>query len=130
MATSDHDGDGRRSMGAPWIVAAACLAVVVAEIPALRTALGSQPSLHAGAAVDDAGTEACIDRLWQLSALVRQGESADVIAGLGVTDPVTDAPYAVSRDERGVVVACPNPAAHGLTRLRITEAAPMPEALR
>jgi len=45
-------------------------------------------------------------------------------------EPVTHARYAITNENGGIVVACPNPQAHGLTRLRVTEDAPMPEASR
>jgi hypothetical protein len=106
------------------------VAIVLVQIPALRAALGPVPSLHDGAGAVDSETEACIDTLWRISSLVQQGEPAEAIAHMPFREPVTHAPYVVAMEDGVVVVACPNPGAHDLRRLRITAAAPMPEALR
>jgi hypothetical protein len=159
MATRDHDADGARLADAlaaefgreattrtsitgtaavpthrpsrtPWVIAAVSIAVIAVQIPSIRASLAARPSLHAGVDVEDAGTQACIDELWKVSALVRQGASAETLARLPLTEPLTHARYAVTREGDALVVACPNPTRHGLTRLRITDAAPMPEASR
>ena len=154
MAQRDHDADGARLADAlaaefgreetppsitgatgspvprpsrlPWVIAAASLAVLVVQIPSIHGALAARPSLHSGADVADA--QACIDELWKISALVQQGASAETLARVPLTEPLTDARYAVTREGDTLIVACPNPALHGLTRLRITADAPMPEA--
>jgi hypothetical protein len=156
MATSEHENDGvrladeiaaefgraevRTEPAAPArgprvspssvIVAVASVAVMLVQIPALRAAFAPLPSLHDGAASTDAGTEQCIDALWRISALVQQGESKEAIARLSIREPLTHAPYAVSKDGGALVVECPNPAAHGLKRLRVRSDAPVPEASR
>lgn len=114
----------------PWVVAAVSVVVVLVQLPMLHASFASRPSLHAGVAVDDPETEKCIDTLWAISALVQQGESVEALERLAFSEPVTHAHYAIAHEDGGMVVACPNPQAHGLTRLRITEDAPMPEASR
>ena len=114
----------------PWFVAAVSVAVLLLQLPMLRGSFASKPSLHAGVAVDDSGAERCIDTLWEISALVQQGEPAETLRRLPFDEPVTHARYAITNEEGGIVVACPNPQAHGLTRLRVTENAAMPEASR
>ncbi len=114
----------------PWFVAAVSVVVLLIQLPMLRASFASKASLHAGVAVDDPSAEKCIDTLWEISALVQQGESAEALRRLAFDEPVTHARYAITNEDGGVVVACPNPQAHGLTRLRVTEDAPMPEASR
>lgn len=114
----------------PWVVSAVSVAVLLVQLPMLRASFASKPSLHAGVAVDDPAAERCIDTLWEISALVQQGESPEALRRLAFDEPVTHARYAITNENGGIVVACPNPQAHGLTRLRVTEDAPMPEASR
>ena len=120
----------RRASRAPLIVSAVSLAVVLVQIPSLRASLAPQASLRAGVQETDRETDACIDTLWAIAAVLREGESADVLKRLPLSEPVTHAAYAVSEEGGEIVVACPNPRVHGLSRLRITEHAPMPEAVR
>ena len=107
-----------------------CLAVLLVQLPMLRASFAAKPSLHAGVPVDDPATEACIDMLWEMSALVQQREPADAIKRLGFTEPVSHQRYAVTDVDGVMVVACPNPEVHGLRSLRVTATDPMPEAAR
>ncbi len=114
----------------PWAIAVVSLAVVVAQLPSIRASFAGRPSLYAGVEVSDADTRACIDELWKLSALVQQGASAETLGRLPLIERLTHARYTVGHEKDALVVACPNPALHGLARLRITDVAPMPEASR
>ena len=86
--------------------------------------------MHSGAQDLDPETEACIDTLWAIAAVLSEGESAEVLARLPLSEPITHAPYAVTSEGGEIVVACPNPRAHGLSSLGISESAPMPVAVR
>ena len=114
----------------PLIVAAVSLAVILFQIPSLRAALSPPPSLRSGVQESDPDTDACVDNLWGIAAVLREGESAEVLARLPFTEPVTHAHYTITSANGEVVVECPNPRAHGLSHLRISERSPRPEAVR
>lgn len=114
----------------PWVVAVVSLAVVLVQLPTLRASMAAKPSLRNGVQEIDAQTEACIDTLWAISALVQEGEPADALVRLPFAEPITRAAYVISLVDDEIVVDCPNPKAHGLKQLRITQSDPMPEAWR
>lgn len=117
---------GRR---APWIAMLAGVAVIAVQVPTLRASFKATPSIRLGPAPIDEGTEACIDRLWEISGLIQEGELPGDLPAVGLTDPLTHAPYVVRPVDGELVVECPNPALHALAELRVTESQPVPEAV-
>ena len=118
------DGPAKRGWTTP-IVVVICLVVVASQLPSLRAAFSTPPSIRIGAAPsDDAPTEACVDTLWKISRLMQystyqEGE---------VLEPLTQRPYVVRHDGGDTVVECPNPAAHNLRSLHVSSAHRAPEA--
>ncbi len=123
--------DERAGARTPWIVALASLAIILVQIPSLKAALAPMPSLKTGIEAADAETEACIDTLWAMSAVLREGESGAALARLPFVEPVTRAGYTIAvADDGETVVDCPNPSVHGLRQLRVSSSAPVPRAVQ
>src|SRR5262245_49248179 len=99
---------GTRAARTPWIVVGVSVLVMLAQIPSLRASLAEKPSIHNGVVDVDPETEACIDTLWAMSALVQEGESADAIARLPFTEPVTRKAYRMMRENDQIAIECPN----------------------
>jgi hypothetical protein len=106
------------------IVAAVCGVVILAQLPALRASFESPPSIRVGATDVDDDTDACIDTLWQVSSLLQYGS----FRGGEWVEPITKQPYVVREENGDTVVECPNPSAHNLSSLHVSNAQRAPEA--
>jgi hypothetical protein len=106
------------------IVAAVCGLVFVVQLPALRAAFETPPSIRIGAIDTDGDTDACIDTLWKVSSLLQYGS----FRGGEWVEPVTKRPYLVREDDGNTVVECPNPGAHELSSLHVSSSHRAPEA--
>jgi hypothetical protein len=119
-------GSPKRGLAAP-VVVVICLAVVASQLPSLRAAFSTPPSIRVGAEPgDDAPTEACVDTLWKISRLMQYSTYQED----EVLEPVTQRPYVVRHDGGDMVVECPNPGAHNLRSLHVSTAHRAPEALQ
>lgn len=112
----------RRYVGA--VVAAACVALFVAQIPALQSAFKAPPSIRIGATDGDEDTDACVDTLWKISAVLQYGSIRDT----SMLEPLTQRPYLVRHTDGDTIVECPNPAAHNLRSLHVSAVHRAPEA--
>lgn len=108
------------------VFTAVCLAIFVTQIPALRSAFKTAPSIRVGATDTDEDTDACIDTLWKISAVLQYGS----LRGSSVLEPVTQRPYLVRQADGDTIVECPNPAAHNLRSLQVSAAHRAPEAVK
>jgi hypothetical protein len=115
----------RRHRIGPY-VALACLVVVVAQLPAIRAAFETPPSIRVGATDTDPDTEACIDTLWRVSSLLQNRG----FEGEELLEPLTHRPYNVHLSHGETVVECPNPSAHNLRSLHVSSSHRAPEARR
>jgi hypothetical protein len=107
------------------ILGVVCLLVVVSQLPSLRAAFQSPPSIRIGGVDGDEHTNACIDTLWKVSGLLQYG----TFRGEEWVEPLSQRPYDVRHAEGDTVVECPNPAAHNLRSVRVSRAHRAPEAL-
>lgn len=108
------------------VLTAVCLVIFVTQIPALRSAFKTPPSIRVGATDTDEDTDACIDTLWKISSVLQYGS----LRGTSILEPVTQRPYLVRQADGDTIVECPNPAAHNLRSLQVSAVHRAPEALK
>jgi len=107
------------------VIAAVSLVVLVTQLPALRAAFKQPPSIRIGVTDTDEDTDACIDTLWRISAVLQYGS----YRGGEILEPLTQRPYLVRHTDDDTIVECPNPAAHSLRSLQVSATHRAPEAL-
>jgi hypothetical protein len=84
----------------------------------------AQPLRH-GTFETDAVTDRCILKLWKISRQLQDGKLPSPMP----LCPLSRKPYDVIEGENDILVTCPNPEEHGLSRLSISWKRPIPLAL-
>jgi glutamine synthetase adenylyltransferase len=124
-ATRTLPSPRRHSWLLPCMVSIVSTAIIGLQTPALLDMLKERPPLRNGTAATDAFTDACINQLWTISSLRQQEQTFTHIV-----EPLSQKPYVTKTIQGETIVECPTPALHGVTALRISDNAPVPEVIK
>ena len=97
--------------------------VLIAQAPPLMQAFQDAQPIRIGTYDTDAQTDLCIHNLWSISSHFQGSSGLD----MDISEPISNAPYTIETHNGEMIVACPNPAAHGLRSLQVRESVPVPE---
>jgi hypothetical protein len=111
-----------RSTGLPLLLAltaALFFGMGIIHYPQVAAAFAKEPPLHQGSYAGDPKTDQCIANLWHISRLLQEGKGLPA----NLVCPASGRPYI----KQGGRVVCPNPQAHKLSLLSVSQAHPVPE---
>jgi hypothetical protein len=100
-----------------------CMVGVAYQAPAIMRAARKPQPTRIGTYATDEMTDRCIHNLWVISRGLQAGREPDQ----ALHCPITERPYQKSGQGQDVFYECPNPKAHGLTRLQVSKHQPIPE---
>jgi len=70
----------------------------------------------------NAGTDKCIEELWQISRMMQDGKLTETMP----LCPVTLKSYVMVKTDENTVITCPNPGEHGIENLYVSRKSPVP----
>jgi len=110
-----------------WVVLLACVTVIGFQTPQLIASLIQEKKPHRhGTFATDARTDACIQNLWKISALLQQGQLPDK----SLLCPASSKPFTVTVLEDDIVVSSPDPAKYGFRAIQVSKKKPVPELIK
>lgn len=107
-------------------ICVASAAIMLGSSPAALSATAPLRPIHAGDAVVSRSTDACVANLWTLVADRSEGRPSSA----RVVCPATREPYVYTQFKGITVISCPNPEAHGLSKLFVRSDTKVPVAKR
>jgi hypothetical protein len=108
-----------------WSALAVIILILVWRFTAIAPILQPDKPLRNGTYQTDELTDRCIEQLWVLSKQLQEKRLPDGFPSC----PRSDRPYVLVQEEDDIVILCPTPGEHGLTRLSVSYKFPVPLAV-
>jgi hypothetical protein len=99
--------------------------VLLFRIYSIAPMLQAPKPLRRGVTATDTFTDRCIEKLWVLSRDLQDGSLPDILPRC----PRSSRQYVVTELTDDIVISCPTPEEHGLTKLTVSLRSPIPHAL-
>jgi len=105
----------------------ASIVIIIFQAPNLMTVInkGNKPLRH-GTLETDKRTDACLQILWKVSALLQQGRLPDKT----LLCPASQKPFMVTEIAGDIIVSSPNPELYGFKAMRVSKKNPVPELIK
>lgn len=105
----------------------ASIVVIIFQAPSLISSISreSKPLRH-GTFETDKLTDACIQNLWKVSALLQQGKLPDK----KLLCPASQKPFNITETDGDIVASSPNPELYGFKAIRVSKRKPVPELIK
>lgn len=104
-------------------VLAVCLLIIAFQVPRLIDAFKEKQPQRIGAKVTNIETDLCINNLWKLVKMIREGKQPSI----NIVCPSSGKPYLLEKTDKDIIVKCPNPKLHGFKKVQASKLWPCPE---